>query len=132
MTAIYHTYDFHEMLHVCGASDLKEWHEDYLDLDWETMLNGGMHLITDGDRSYCLIERHSEDEIEGHVIICDKKRGLPSIEIAWAMLRWIDENVAHTTMLAKTTKRSTELWLRWLGFQYFEDRGGYHVYRRER
>ena len=112
------TTDWQGLVSECGG-DLAQWHPQWGDLDWCVMLDQpGWHLLTDGARSWCLLEPVAGTTM-GHLIIAADQRGAAGLQIARAMLAWIAA-AGINKLVATPNSRATRLFLRWLGFS---DRG---------
>jgi hypothetical protein len=121
MTRIVLTRDWRTMLASCRFDDLEKWHEQWVEIDWPaTLRQSGWYLLTDRDGSYCLLEPCAED-VEAHLIIARHNRGKLGVEIAEAMLAWIDMNIGPARLWAKPAERKVALFLRRIGFSQCPD-----------
>lgn len=100
------------------------WFDADFEVDWpETIKLPRTYLITDGEGSYCFIQPQTEKTIEGHIYLDPANRGAKGKPIIADMLAWIDQNVEHGLLFAKTYERSTKLFLRRIGFTEMQSMG---------
>lgn len=123
------TLDHQRLVSEC-ADDLDAWHPAWRDIDWPaTLAQRGYVLLTDNDGSWSLLEPIPADDrcYLGHIIIAPDRRGKAGIEIARAMLTWIDASLTPAVLIATPRDRRTRIFLSRIGFVHIP---GLDVYAR--